>query len=122
MQDPITKWQLSWAYGNATGASPVHVDNVTGATLDSQSQTGVRLSSSANGSLARQAPANVSVSGHFDPTISGPSTAGLDSLALQDVMFNGQTCSLTGVQSVNTTSPSPAPAPLPQVKGMLAPK
>jgi len=117
MQDPITKWQLSWTYGNATGASSVHVDDVTGATLESQSQTGVRLSNSANSTLARQAPANVSVSGHFDPTISGPSPAGLDLLALQDVMLNGRTCSLTGVQSVNTTSPSLAPAPLPQVKG-----
>ena len=94
----------------------MHVDNITGAMLDSKSLTGIQLSSSANEFLSRQAPARVSISGSFDRALSGPVTAGLSLLDLQHVMFNGQLCSLTGVQSLNASSPSPNPGALPQVR------
>ena len=93
----------------------MHLINVTGATLDSQSQSGVQLSSDASDTLNRQAPVSVSISGNFDPVLLGPSTAGLNVLELQDVMLNDQLCSLTGVQSLNASSPSPDPGNPPQV-------
>ncbi len=93
----------------------MHVDDVTGATLGSQSLSGIQLSSSANDPLSRQAPASVSISGSFGPALFGPVTAGLSSLQLQDVMLDGQLCSLTGVQSLNASSASPEPGALPQV-------
>ena len=85
----------------------MHVNGVTGATLDSQSLAGIQLSSSASETLNRQAPARLGISGSFDPALSGAVTAGLSLLQLQDVALNGQLCSLTGVQSLNASSPSP---------------
>lgn len=93
----------------------MHLNDVTGATLDSQSQSGIQLSSAGSDTLKRQAPARVSISGIFDPVLLGPATTGLNSLELQDVMLNGQLCRLTGVQSLNASRPSPDPGNPPQV-------
>ena len=110
LQDPALAWQLSWAFNNAPGAVPVHVDSVTGARLTSQSQSTIHISGNApvNGDM----PANVNVYGHFDTTLPGASTAestGAQSdLQLQFVALNGQMCSLTGTVPSGAPSPSPA--------------
>ena len=118
LQDALASWQLSWAYDSSKGPSTVHVDNVTGATLDSQNQSGIQISS--NTSIVQHTPANVTVDGLFNPALPDPSTAGLQLLKLQGVMLNGQTCSLTGIQPVNIPSSPPALAPSPQVLASLS--
>lgn len=87
------------------------MDNVTGATIEAQSQSGIQVSNNTGTALAGQAAANLSVNGHFDPALPDPSTMALNALELQDVTLNGQTCSLTGTQPIDSPSPSPALGP-----------